>query len=192
MEILDINTYKEYQGISSDKQDTKITKAINSVNAFIPSYCNRTFVEYFSVPKVEYFDATQKEYYPYEFPIINVASIKYSTLADGVYDQTLTAYTDYVIDQQSSRIVATGNQFIYTIYTPINSGELTYTAGYEEFPLDIVQAAVFLVEHYMEQMYNPRKSLAGASVDAVIQPDLTARLPQHVRRILEHHRAFTL
>jgi hypothetical protein len=189
MEILDINTYKEYQGISSDKNDTKIIKTINSVNAFIPSYCNRSFVDYYTTPKVEYFDATEKEYYPLEFPIINVASIKYSSALDGVYDSTLSEYTDYVIDYTNSRIVAVGSQFINSA-VPINSGELTYTAGYSEYPLDILQAAVLLTEYYMEEAYTPRKSLAGASSDSVIQPDLTARLPQHIRRILEHHRAW--
>jgi hypothetical protein len=189
MELLDLNTYKEYQGITSEKNDTKIIKTINSVNAFIPSYCNRTFVDYYSTPKVEYFDGTQSEYYPKEFPIIAVSSLKYSTDEDGNYDTALTQYTDYVIDTQHSRIMSVGSQFIYpTVW--VNSLELTYTAGYEEYPLDIIQAAVLLVEYYIEEGYNPRKSLAGASIDHVIQPDLTARLPQHVRRILEHHRAW--
>ena len=95
---------------------------------------------------------------------------------------------DYIIDYVNSRVVAVGDQFIYTSI-PINSGEITYTAGYEAFPLDIVQAAVLLTEYYIEEAYTPRKSLAGASVDSVIQPDFTAKLPPHIRRILEHHRA---
>lgn len=190
MEILDINTYKEYQGITSDTNDVKITKIINSVNAYIPSYCNRTFVDYYTTPKVEYFDATQSEYYPEEFPLINVSSIKYSTNNDGVYDTTLTEYTDYVVDNRNSRIVSIGSQFVYTTI-PINSGQLTYTAGYADYPVDIVQAAVLLTEYFMEEGYTPRKSMSGTSVDTVIQPDLTARLPQHIRRILEHHRAWS-
>ena len=70
MALLDINTYKEYQGINSDKNDTKIIKTISSVNDFIISYCNRSFVDYTSTDKTEYFDATQSEYYPVEFPSI--------------------------------------------------------------------------------------------------------------------------
>jgi len=189
MSILDLNVYKEFQGITSDTNDNKLTKIIHAVNAFIPSYCNRSFIDYYSTPKVEYFDATQQDYFPQEFPILTVSSVKYSSNNDGVYDTTLTEYTDYVVDRLASRIVAVGYQFIYSPIE-INSGQLTYTAGYSEYPEDIVQAAVLLTEYFAEEAYNPRKSLSGSSIDHTVQVDLTARLPQHIRRILEHHRAW--
>lgn len=189
MDILDINTYKEYQGIQSNQNDTKIIKTLKGVNNFIRSYCNRTFVDYFSTPKTEYFDATQKEYYPLEFPIINITSIKYSSNNDGDYDTALAQYTDYIIDDINSRIVAIGDQFIYNSI-PINSGQLIYTAGYNAYPDELIQAAVLLTEYFVSEAYNPRKSLAGASVDHIIQPDFTAKLPPHIRRILEHYRAW--
>jgi hypothetical protein len=191
MAILDLSTYKDYQNISSDTNDTKIIKTIGAVNEFICSYCNRTFVDYFATDKTEYFDATESEYYPAEFPIVSIESVKYSSENDGVYDTTLTEYIDYVTDIKNSRIVSIGYQFAYPTIS-INSGELTYKAGLENYPEDIVQSAVMLVEYYMEEAYTPRKSLAGASVDSMIQPDLTARLPQHIRRVLEHHRSFNV
>ena len=191
MAILDLNIYKDYQNITSDKQDTNIIKVIGAVNDFIVSYCNRSFVDYYATDKVEYFDITQPEYYPKEFPIQSITSVKYSSEEDGVYDTTLTEYTDYILDKENSRIVAYGEYFTYALM-PINSGEITYKGGLENYPEDIIQSAVLLTEYFMEESYTPRKSLAGASVDSVIQPDLTARLPQHIRRVLEHHRAFTV
>jgi hypothetical protein len=190
MAILDIHTYKEYQNINSDKNDTKITKTIHSVNDFICSYCNRSFVDYFATDKTELFDATESEYYPEEFPLVSVTSVKYSSAEDGVFDTELAAYTDYIIDERNSRIVANGYYFA-TATMPINSGQLVYKGGLENYPSDIVQSAVMLTEYYMEEAYTPRKSLAGASIDSMIQPDLTARLPQHIRRVLEHHRSFS-
>ena len=83
MAILDINTYKEYQNINSDKNDTKIIKTIHSVNAFIASYCNRSFTDYYATDKTEYFDITEKEYYPEEFPLVSITSIKTSANEDG-------------------------------------------------------------------------------------------------------------
>jgi hypothetical protein len=191
MAILDLNTYKDYQNISSVTNDSKIIKTIEAVNQFVISYCNRAFVDYFATDKTEYFDITEKEYYPEEFPLVSITSIKTSANEDGVFDTTLTEYTDYVLDEKNSRIVAIGDCFSTAIVN-INSGELTYKGGMENYPEDIVQAAVMLVEYYMEEAYTPRKSLAGASVDSMIQPDLTARLPQHIRRVLEHHRAFNI
>lgn len=192
MDILTLSTYKEYMGINSDTKDVAISHAIAAANSFIPSYCNRTFNAYYDTDKVELFDATQPDYFPKEFPIISVTSVKTSSSEDGVYDTTLTAFTDYIVDYESSRIVAIGADYFAAATTSINSGELTYKGGYECIPIDIEQAAVLLTEYFISQDYVPRKSLAGASKDSVIIPDLTARLPAHIRRILEHHRAMVL
>jgi hypothetical protein len=189
MAILDLNIYKDYQNVTSTTNDTKIIKTISAVNDFIISYCNRSFVEYYSTDKTEYFDATLTEYYPEEFPLVSVTSVKYSSAEDGVFDTALTEYTDYVLDEKNSRIVSNGSYFAYAIM-PINSGQIVYKGGAENYPEDIIQSAVMLTEYYMEQAYTPRKSLAGSSIDSMIQPDLTARLPQHIRRVLEHHRAW--
>lgn len=178
-------------GINSDTKDTELTKLIGAVNSFIPSYCNRDFTDYYATNKVEFFDGTLKEYYPEVFPIISVVSMEYSSLSDGVYDKTLDLYTDYIIDDLNSRIVALGDQFIYT-GVPYNSIKLTYKGGYDRVPEDIKLAAVHLVEYYMEDGYVPRKSLAGASIDTVIIPDGTAKLPPHIRIVLEHHKAQVL
>ena len=191
MDILTLKDYKDYMNITSNTRDTEIIKAIGAVNVTIPTYCNRSFVDYYSTDKVEYFDATLSDYFPKEFPIISITSLEYSTTNNGVYDTELDLYTDYIIDDENSRIVSIRDQFIYSTITT-NSGKLTYKGGYENYPEDLIQAAVHLVEYYMEDAYTPRKSLAGASTDNVIIPDKTARMPTHVRRILEHYRAWNI
>ena len=191
MDILTLKTYKEFQGINSDTKDGQIAKAIKAVNATVPTYCNRTFVDYYATDKTEYFDATYNDYFPKEFPLVSVTSVKYSANSDGDYDTELDIYTDYIIDTEDSRILSVRNCFLYSSI-PVNSGQIIYKGGYENFPDDLVQAAVHLVEYYMEDSYTPRKSLAGASKDNLIIPDKTARMPVHVRRILEHYRAWSL
>ena len=66
--------------------------------------------------------------------------------------------------------------------------ELTYKAGYAVIPEELKLAAAHLVEYYTEEGYVPRKSLAGSSVDNVIIPDKTAKLPPHIRIVLDHYR----
>lgn len=192
MTILTLKDYKEYKGISSDTRDTEIISIIGAVNATIPTYCNRAFIDYFDTDKVEYFDATQSEYFPKEFPIVSITSIETSSNEDGVYDTTLVAYEDYIIDGNTSRICSVKYPYFATANTAINSGKLTYKAGYEYYPEDIILAAVLLTEYFISEDYVPRKSLAGASKDSVIIPDLTARMPAHIRRILEHYRAWNI
>ena len=190
--LLSLKEYKDYKNISSNTKDTEYINLINAVNITIPTYCNRSFVDYYDTDKVELFDATKSDYYPDEYPIVSVTSVKYSSNEDGVYDKTLTAFVDYVIDYGASRIVTTVSDYFVYAKTGINSGQITYKAGYEQYPEDLVLAAVHLVEHFTEEAYTPRKSLAGSSVDNVIIPDLTARMPAHIRRTLEHYRAMQL
>lgn len=190
--LLTLQEYKDYKNISSTTKDTELNKLITSVNTTIPSYCNRSFVDYYTTDKVELFDATQPEYYPKEFPIVSVTSLKYSSAEDGNYDNSLTEYTDFVIDNDASRILAVKTDYFTTAITPTNSGEITYKAGYATYPEDLKSAAVHLVEYYLEEAYTPRKSLAGSSIDNVIIPDKSAKLPSHIRRILEHYRAFVI
>jgi len=190
MAILNLRNYKEYKNIASNSKDAKHTKIINAVNSYIPIYCNRNFTDYYATDKVEYFDGTVDEIYPKEIPIISVTSLEYSTNAGQNY-LALTEYAQFNIDYNLDRIVSVYSQFIDTAY-PINSLKLTYKGGFEEYPEDIVQAAVSLVEYFDEENYTLRKSLAGASQDNVIIPDKTAVLPPHIRRVLEMYRVIAL
>jgi hypothetical protein len=188
MAILDLQTYKDFIGIKSDTKDTEYMRLIHAVNQYIPNYCNRNFTEYYSTAKVEYFDGTLCEYYPEDFPIVSVTSLEYkSDETSGVYDSSLTELSHFYVDTVNSRIVSTADQFIYTSY-PINSMKLTYKAGYEVIPEELKLAAAHLVEYYTEEGYVPRKSLAGASIDNVIIPDTSAKLPPHIRIVLDHYR----
>ena len=59
-----------------------------------------------------------------------------------------------------------------------------YRGGFDEIPNDLQLAAVHLTDYYRDEEYIPRKSMAGVSVDTVIQPDMSAKLPAHIRRVL--------
>ena len=149
MAILDLNTYKDYRQISSNTSNHKLTNIINAVNSFIPTYCNRTFIDYYSVDKIEYYDGTLSEVYPKEIPIISVTSVETST--DGGQNYTaLSEYTQYNVDQSLDRIVAASSQFVLTSF-PINSLKITYKGGYATYPEEIVQAAVSLTEYFEEE-----------------------------------------
>ena len=190
MGILNLTTYKEYRNIISDSKDQKHTKIINAVNSFILTYCNRTFIDYYTVDKVEISNGTYNEYFPKEIPIVSVTSVEVST--DGGQNYTvLSEYTQFNTDYELDRIVSVNDQFVSTSF-PINSLKITYKGGFEQYPEDIVQAAVSLVEYFDEENYTLRKSLAGASQDNVIIPDKTAVLPPHIRRVLEMYRLMTL
>jgi hypothetical protein len=186
------NSYKEIKNITSTDRDISILKAVKAVNSYIPSYCNREFTEYYATDKTEYFDGTDtNEIYPDVYPIVSVTSLKTSADGGQTYDTILAEYTDFVIDSKNSRIVSTIDYFVYA-NIPINSVELVYKGGYANVPEDLELAAAHLVEYYLDEQYTPKKAFSGVTVENINVTDNTARLPAHVRRILEHYRALTL
>ena len=187
MAILDLPTYKSYKNISSTTDDTKHTLIIDAVNAFIEGYCGRVFTTYYNNDKTEYFEADQEAIFPNEIPIVGVVSLEYSTDAGETYTNALTEYTDYVVDATDESIIALKGRFADVTYN-INSLKLVYNGGYSRVPKDLEMAAVHLADYYRDEEFIPRKSMAGVSVDTVIQPDMSARLPAHIRRVLENYR----
>jgi hypothetical protein len=187
MAILDLPIYKSYKGINSTTNDTKHTLIIDAVNAFIEGYCGRVFTTYYDTDKIEYFEADQESIFPTEIPIVSITSLEYSSDAGETYSTVLSEYSDYVIDATDESIIALNSKFAAVTHN-INALKLTYKGGYARVPKDLELAAVHLVDHYIDEEYIPRKSMAGVSIDTVIQPDMTARLPAHIRRVLENYR----
>ncbi len=187
MAILTLATYKIYKGINSTTDDAKLTLIINAVNAFIEGYCGRVFTTYYNSDKIEYFESDQLAIYPEEQPLQSITELAYSTDNGSTYAEVLVEYTDYIIDQSDQSIIPLKGVFARLANT-VNGIRLTYKAGYATTPLDIEQAAVYMTDYYKDEDYIPRKSMSGTSVDTVIQPDMTTRLPAHIRRVLENYR----
>ena len=192
MSILTLNTYKRMKKITSTERDEEIAEVIKSVNSFVPSFCNRDFTDYYATDKTEYFDGVNNcDIYPDVYPIVSITSIKTSTDGGQTYDTTLAEFTDYVIDYKNSRIESTYDYFVdSTIAT--NSVQLVYKGGYSAVPDDLALAAAHLVEYYLEEQYTPKKQFSGTSVEAVSITDNSAKLPPHIRRVLEHYRGLSM
>ena len=192
MSILKLQTYKEIKNITSTDRDAVITRNISAVNSFISSFCNRSFTEYYDTDKTEYFDGVNtSEVFPDVYPIISVTSVKTSSDGGQSYAITLAEYTDYVVDTTSSSIVSTYDCFT-SVNIPTNSMQIVYKGGYSKVPDDLLLAAAHLVEYYLEEQYTPKKALAGVSIENMTVSDSTAKLPAHVRRVLEHYRSLII
>jgi len=185
MAIINLDLYKTYKNINSVANDDRHTLIIDAVNTFIENYCGRVFTAV--IDEVEYFNSDETEIYPKVYPLTSVSSLEYSTDAGETYATELVEYTDYVVDLQQDRLIAL-NKYFKDQLVNINALKLTYAGGYDSIPTDLEQAAVHLVDHYFDEDYIPRKFLAGASKDVVVQADLTQRLPPHIRRVFESYR----
>jgi hypothetical protein len=186
MAIIDLPTYKAYKNITSTADDTKHTLIIDAVNAFIEAYTGRVFTTYYNTDKTEYYDSRDIQIYPLEYPLVSITSLDYSTDGGQNYGNALAEFTDYTIISNESILSLSGG--FADVAIPANAVRLVYKGGYEKIPKDLEFAAVHLTEYYKDEEYIPRKSMSGVSVDTVIQPDMTFRLPAHIRRVLESYR----
>jgi len=189
MALLTLNKYKAIKNITSTDRDISIEQAVKSVNSFIPSYCNREFTAYYDTDKTEYFDGTDTtEIYPDVYPIVSVTSVKTSADGGQTYATVLAEFVDYVIDTKNSRIVSTIDYFVDT-NIGINSVEIVYKGGYKTIPNDLQMAAAHLVEYFLDEQYTPKKAFSGVTVENLTVLDSSAKLPSHIRRVLEHYRS---
>jgi len=190
--LITVDEFKTYKKITSDNDDEKISSIIGQVSAFIKTYCNRTFVDYYESgsEKIEYFDGTiyDTEFLA-EIPLVAVTDLSVSEDNGETYT-TLVEYTDYVVDLQNDLVksLLTSNNFIATS-NAFKSLKVTYRGGYIDTPKDVKIAAMDLVEYYKSEDYVTRRTLAGAQEDnsgLIVQKG--APLPHHIKRVLDMHR----
>lgn len=187
MDIITSATYKTLKGINSTTNDSKLGVIIPAVNSYISNYIGRELIAYYGSDKTEYHDGVNfSVIYPKVYPLISVTSVR-TTTDGGTTWTVLDTPDDYMIDLENDRILSTTTNFV-TSQFHVNSLELKYKAGYSAIPDDLEMAAASMVEYYLEEQYNPKKAMQGASIENVIMTDNTAKLPPHIKRILEYYR----
>lgn len=175
--------YKAHAGISSVSQDAEIESLITKISAFIKTYCRRTFIDHYGDAKTENFNGGTDTFYLKESPLITVLSVDYSSDYGQNYVM-LTDYVDFAPDYTNDSVVSlkTGG-FPHAI----NGYRVTYTAGYDTVPADVALATIDLVTYYMKNdaaIHNTKP--VGAS-NTEIEFISSAKLPGHIRRILDEY-----
>lgn len=182
--LVTLKEYKDYVGISSTEQDTKIKNVILYVSDFIKQYCGRTFVDNYSngtaTAIVEYWSGGIEFYYTKETPLLSVVSVEFSNDYGTTYT-TLTAGLDFALDKEKERVYIPGA----VDYDLVNAYKITYTGGYQTTPDSLKVAALDLIEYYMKKESSPRKTSGSVSIEYIRSSDL----PYHIKRVLDLYRA---
>lgn len=182
LNLVTLSEYKVYAGITSTTQDTAISAIIPKVSQLVKSLCRRTFIDYVDDSKVEIFSGgTGSKLFLKEYPLINVASVEYSSTYGATYE-TLTEYTHYVLDLEDGAIT----DIVYGAFPKaINGYKVTYTAGYEEIPLDLKLAILDLVTYYIKNDSAIHSTKSPGSNAVQIEYVTTTALPAHIKRVLD-------
>ncbi len=187
--LVSLDEYKTYREVNSDDFDNKLSTIIASVSELVKNYCNRTFIEYAKVNKIEYFNAkTISEYYVEEIPIIEVASLNFS-IDGGVTYTEAVKNEDYFVDEDMGSILTGTSRNFLISGIGHKSGKLIYKAGFLEIPKDLKLATMDLVKYYADEEYTPRKAFQGMTIENVgFREGGGIGLPAHIRRVLGMYR----
>ena len=187
--LISVDDFKTYKGINNNDEDSKLNTIIINVSSFIKNYCGRTFNDYITTDKVELLDARiDTQLYLEELPIISITSAEITS--DNVTYTSLTENEDYFVDYNLAIIYSASSVAVASdvTYNPLNT-RITYKAGFEELPEDLLIATMDMVEYYRSEEYTPRKAFSNNSVENLgFRETGGARLPSHIERIIQLYR----
>lgn len=182
--LLTLEQYKTLEGLTSEKDAPRYTAVLTSVSALVKAYCNNSFVDYVTDPKVETFNNRRdvKMLFLRESPIIAVTSVVETSETTGV-STTLTS-SDYYLDDGIDALVRNN---AYWAKGPA-SVVVTYTAGYTNLPSDLEIAVANLVTYYIkEQFKTASQNIASTSLNIAAEKN-EAPFPGHIKRVLDLYR----
>ena len=189
-DLTTIEDYKDFMGITSTKEDLKLTALVSSVSALVKSYCSRSFVDYVSTEKTEYITVDDNMYSIAleEFPVISITSVEERSGYTADYFELTEAAGQYYLDTKTDSIVKTNGAYGFSNwYKGPGSVKVVYNAGYTTVPGDLELAVFDLITYYYKSEYRGYKMLSGAATNA---PGSTSQyknvsFPDHIKRVLD-------
>jgi len=187
-DLVTSDEYKDYQGITSSTNDSKLSVLTGHVSDLIKNYCGRSFCDWYNVTKTEYFDVTNvNKLYTTEWPILeSYTSTEVAHSEDGGVTYTvLVKNTDYFLDEDGIRADFSGVTK-FQVSNMFKGIRLKYRGGYDsiDVPKDLKLATYDLITYYLRKEQTPRKSVGDASVENIKSTDF----PPHIKRVLDLYR----
>ena len=191
--LVTVEEYKEAEGITSVKEDLRLTTLVESVSQLVKTYCGSAIVDYWSTNKVEEFSMNWNTSMVQltESPLRQIISVEERDDYSSAY-VTLAA-SDYYVDFTTDSIfrVTSAGQPKNWRHGP-GSVKVTYNAGYSTVPSDLKLAVFDLITYYLKDEHKERRTLAGASVQnqASTSQRNNVAFPDHIKRVLDLYKNF--
>jgi len=184
MDLVTVNQYKSYRGITGNTEDTKLNIIVPSVSSLVKTYCGRSFVDYYSTNKVEYFSMKwpQNVIFLGEIPIVEIVSVEeFATSQEGANYVTLSA-PQYAVDVFLDAIYRIEGGRRQDFPLGINGVKVTYKGGYEQLPSDLRLAVTDLITYYLKEEWKPEKNQGSFTIR---NDGAEPTFPDHIKRVLD-------
>ena len=184
MSLTTLANVKAYRDITDAGQDTELARLITVVDAFVATYCRRTFE--LDAALVEYHSGAtgQARLLLHRPPINSIASL-YDDPERAYGAATLIASTDYVVLDANMGLVALDG---VTFQDGLRNIKVTYSGGWAAIPADLGQAAIELVWLAREKGANNLVGLRAKSIADGNISILSMDFPAHLAPILDAYR----
>ena len=192
-DLITIDDYKTARGISSIKEDLKLSPLIPSVSQLVKTYCGTSFVDYYTSNKIETFSINWNTNLVQltETPLVSIVSVEERDDYSSSY--TTVPTTEYFAD--------TTLDVVYRVST--NGGKknwpggpaavkITYKAGYPDCPADLQLAVIDLVTYYLKNEHKARQTMQGASTanNSTSSQNDNVGFPDHIKRVLDMYKNY--
>lgn len=190
-DLITIDKYKDIEGISSTKEDTKLDIFVPAVSQLVKNYCGNSIVDYYSVDKVEEFSFNWASHILQltESPLVSVSQVETRDNVTSAY--TVLETTKYYIDLDTDSIFRVQGTGFRNWPEGAGSVKVTYRAGYASCPADLQLAVADLITYYLRDEHKARQSLSGATREnAESSIRNSPAFPDHIKRVLDLYKNF--
>ena len=135
--LIDLNTYRDLQGITAITSDFLLSSLIDSVSELVKTYCGNSIVDYYYTSKVETLniDWTTHVAQLTESPVNTIVSVEERSSYSSPYTLLTTANHEYYFDTNTDSVFRTSGTSQYRPWaTGPGAVRISYTAGYAETP----------------------------------------------------------
>ena len=193
-DLITLATYKEAEGLSTPKEDLRITALIPSISQLVKTYCGNSFVDFYSSNKTETFNIDWGTYIVQltESPVNTIVSVQERESYSDAYATLTTGAYEYALDTATDSILRTNTSTYQNWPRGVAAVKVVYTAGYSAVPEDLKLAVIDLVTYYLKDEHKERRTIQGASIQnasSSSQRDNVA-FPDHIKRVLDLYKNF--
>lgn len=201
-DLITLQNYKDFQGLTGVTQDARINVIIDSVSQLVKNYCGTNLIDHYSSAKTEYFDikdARTTRVMLDEGPIRAVTSVSERESQGDAYVTLITENSnssgkyEYIVDDTTDSIIRTNESTDKAFPKGRKAVKVIYTAGYSATPEDLKLAVFDLVKYYLKDESRERMSIAGATVENPGSSSVpnSSGFPDHIKRVLDMYKVYT-
>ena len=200
-DLITLQQYKDFAGLTGVTMDARINVIIDSVSELVKNYCGTSFIDDYSSAKTEYFDihdnVTTRVMLD-EGPINTVTSVQERDSQADAYVTLITENSDssgkyeYIVDSMTDSIVRTDENVDKAFPKGRKAVKVVYTAGYSATPEDLKLALFDLVKYYLKDERKERMTIAGATIENSVSTSIknNAGFPDHIKRVLDMYKTY--